>query len=256
MFAQRRKADRLRAARQPVRRAGCRAVPRLPLRGPGGRLGAQGREASWGCCEESGPWEHKGVSCWCFPVTVGCWVLVTQFVPREGDMPLPSESPSPVGRPTRLRRPVGEAEEVAACRAGAWGWGPGGNRAPEAGGGLCACRTSLQYGIMCLKRLNYDRKELERRREESQHEIKGELSAGREGVGGSGTEGHEGHAWRTLPSGGREERAPAQAAVTPPDSGTTCRLDGKETSKGEGEATAARGGGGTQGAGRSPPARP
>ncbi|XP_014343881.1 liprin-alpha-2 isoform X2 [Latimeria chalumnae] len=33
-------------------------------------------------------------------------------------------------------------------------------------------RTSLQYGIMCLKRLNYDRKELEKRRETSQHEIK------------------------------------------------------------------------------------
>ncbi|XP_062067253.1 liprin-alpha-4 isoform X10 [Lepus europaeus] len=33
-------------------------------------------------------------------------------------------------------------------------------------------RTSLQYGIMCLKRLNYDRKELEKRREESQHEVK------------------------------------------------------------------------------------
>ncbi|XP_078233087.1 liprin-alpha-2 isoform X4 [Pogona vitticeps] len=33
-------------------------------------------------------------------------------------------------------------------------------------------RTSLQYGIMCLKKLNYDRKELERRREASQHEIK------------------------------------------------------------------------------------
>ncbi|XP_069046408.1 liprin-alpha-4 isoform X2 [Lepisosteus oculatus] len=33
-------------------------------------------------------------------------------------------------------------------------------------------RASLQYGIMCLKRLNYDRKELERRREECQHEIK------------------------------------------------------------------------------------
>ncbi|XP_060034589.1 liprin-alpha-4 isoform X13 [Erinaceus europaeus] len=33
-------------------------------------------------------------------------------------------------------------------------------------------RTSLQYGIMCLKKLNYDRKELEKRREESQHEIK------------------------------------------------------------------------------------
>lgn len=43
-------------------------------------------------------------------------------------------------------------------------------------GGLCTCRTSLQYGIMCLKRLNYDRKELEKRREESQHEIKGKLS--------------------------------------------------------------------------------
>ncbi|EMP26546.1 Liprin-alpha-2 [Chelonia mydas] len=37
---------------------------------------------------------------------------------------------------------------------------------------LCFPSTSLQYGIMCLKRLNYDRKELQRRREESQHEIK------------------------------------------------------------------------------------
>ncbi|KAF6073586.1 PTPRF interacting protein alpha 4 [Phyllostomus discolor] len=52
----------------------------------------------------------------------------------------------------------------------AWGRRAGGGRAPEAVAG--ACRTSLQYGIMCLKRLNYDRKELERRREESQHEIK------------------------------------------------------------------------------------
>ncbi|MFT7799362.1 liprin-alpha-2-like isoform X4 [Arapaima gigas] len=33
-------------------------------------------------------------------------------------------------------------------------------------------RTSLQYGIMCLKKLNYDRKELERRREQSQHELR------------------------------------------------------------------------------------
>ena len=81
----------------------------------------------------------------------------------------------------------------------------GRNRAPEAaaGWGLCAYRTSLQYGIMCLKRLNYDRKELERRREESQHEIKGELSAGREGGGGSGTEGDmrpmpRGHCHRVL----------------------------------------------------------
>uniref|UniRef100_A0A4W5R504 PTPRF interacting protein alpha 3 n=1 Tax=Hucho hucho TaxID=62062 RepID=A0A4W5R504_9TELE len=33
-------------------------------------------------------------------------------------------------------------------------------------------RVSLHYGIMCLKRLNYDRKELERRREDSQHQNK------------------------------------------------------------------------------------
>uniref|UniRef100_A0A8C3HMQ1 PTPRF interacting protein alpha 3 n=1 Tax=Chrysemys picta bellii TaxID=8478 RepID=A0A8C3HMQ1_CHRPI len=33
-------------------------------------------------------------------------------------------------------------------------------------------RVSLHYGIMCLKRLNYDRKELEQRREESQNQIK------------------------------------------------------------------------------------
>ncbi|CAJ1076369.1 liprin-alpha-3 [Xyrichtys novacula] len=33
-------------------------------------------------------------------------------------------------------------------------------------------RVSLHYGIMCLKRLNYDRKELERRREESAHQNK------------------------------------------------------------------------------------
>ncbi|KAM4569596.1 liprin-alpha-2 isoform 3-T3 [Odontesthes bonariensis] len=33
-------------------------------------------------------------------------------------------------------------------------------------------RTSLQYGIMCLKKLNYDRKELERRREQSLHEMR------------------------------------------------------------------------------------
>ncbi|KAI1896288.1 hypothetical protein AGOR_G00093250 [Albula goreensis] len=33
-------------------------------------------------------------------------------------------------------------------------------------------RVSLHYGIMCLKRLNYDRKELERRRDESQNQNK------------------------------------------------------------------------------------
>ncbi|XP_069917625.1 liprin-alpha-1 isoform X9 [Oryctolagus cuniculus] len=33
-------------------------------------------------------------------------------------------------------------------------------------------RNSFQCGIMCLRRLNYDRKELERKREESQHEVK------------------------------------------------------------------------------------
>uniref|UniRef100_A0A672RRH8 Liprin-alpha-2-like n=1 Tax=Sinocyclocheilus grahami TaxID=75366 RepID=A0A672RRH8_SINGR len=36
-------------------------------------------------------------------------------------------------------------------------------------------RASLHYGIMCLKRLNYDRKELERRREDFQHDIKDTL---------------------------------------------------------------------------------
>ncbi|KAF4010009.1 hypothetical protein G4228_001324 [Cervus hanglu yarkandensis] len=34
-------------------------------------------------------------------------------------------------------------------------------------------RNSFQCGIMCLRRLNYDRKELERKREESQNELKG-----------------------------------------------------------------------------------
>ncbi|XP_042590176.1 liprin-alpha-2-like isoform X9 [Cyprinus carpio] len=36
-------------------------------------------------------------------------------------------------------------------------------------------RASLHYGIMCLKRLNYDRKELERRRENFHHDIKDTL---------------------------------------------------------------------------------
>lgn len=37
-------------------------------------------------------------------------------------------------------------------------------------------RNSFQCGIMCLRRLNYDRKELERKREESQNEVKGSTS--------------------------------------------------------------------------------
>lgn len=36
-----------------------------------------------------------------------------------------------------------------------------------------SCRNSFQSGIMCLRRLNYDRKELELRRDESQIEVKG-----------------------------------------------------------------------------------
>ncbi|XP_057218123.1 liprin-alpha-4 [Triplophysa rosa] len=36
-------------------------------------------------------------------------------------------------------------------------------------------RASLHFGIMCLKRLNYDRKELERRREAFQHDLKDTL---------------------------------------------------------------------------------
>ncbi len=47
------------------------------------------------------------------------------------------------------------------------------NRSPS--GSLTSPRVSMHYGIMCLKRLNYDRKELERRREESVHQNKGEL---------------------------------------------------------------------------------
>ena len=35
-------------------------------------------------------------------------------------------------------------------------------------------RTSLQYGISCLKRVNYDKKELERRRENSNNDNKGD----------------------------------------------------------------------------------
>uniref|UniRef100_A0A8C2A4K4 PTPRF interacting protein alpha 1 n=1 Tax=Cyprinus carpio TaxID=7962 RepID=A0A8C2A4K4_CYPCA len=37
---------------------------------------------------------------------------------------------------------------------------------------LSLCRNSFQCGVMCLRRLNYDRKELERRRDESQVEVK------------------------------------------------------------------------------------
>lgn len=39
---------------------------------------------------------------------------------------------------------------------------------------LCPCiRNSFQCGVMSLRRLNYDRKELERRRDDSQLEVKG-----------------------------------------------------------------------------------
>ncbi|OBS77300.1 hypothetical protein A6R68_16230 [Neotoma lepida] len=40
---------------------------------------------------------------------------------------------------------------------------------------LVSSTNSFQCGIMCLRRLNYDRKELERKREESQNETRGEL---------------------------------------------------------------------------------
>lgn len=39
---------------------------------------------------------------------------------------------------------------------------------------VCVCnRNSFQCGVMSLRRLNYDRMELERRREESQMELQG-----------------------------------------------------------------------------------
>ncbi|ESO10659.1 hypothetical protein HELRODRAFT_190127 [Helobdella robusta] len=43
-------------------------------------------------------------------------------------------------------------------------------------------RTSLQYGLSCLKRLNYDRNELERRREEATDELKDVLVWGNDRV--------------------------------------------------------------------------
>lgn len=49
---------------------------------------------------------------------------------------------------------------------------------------------------MCLKRLNYDRKELEKRREESQHEIKGKLV-------GLGPQKGAGAAWPAGPASGQ-----------------------------------------------------
>lgn len=62
-------------------------------------------------------------------------------------------------------------------------WGGGGGSPRSAQGLLTLAvsdfvflfvnRNSFQCGIMCLRRLNYDRKELERKREESQNEIKG-----------------------------------------------------------------------------------
>ena len=35
-------------------------------------------------------------------------------------------------------------------------------------------RTSFQYGILCLKKVNYDTNELQRRRDQTANEIKGE----------------------------------------------------------------------------------
>lgn len=40
-----------------------------------------------------------------------------------------------------------------------------------------AYRSSFQCGVMCLRRLNYDRKELELRRDESQIEVKGKQAS-------------------------------------------------------------------------------
>ncbi|KAK2499687.1 hypothetical protein MC885_000127 [Smutsia gigantea] len=58
-------------------------------------------------------------------------------------------------------------------------------------------RNSFQCGIMCLRRLNYDRKELERKREESQNEIKGYSSSQYLGRAGclSGTQGPDVLVW-------------------------------------------------------------
>lgn len=95
--------------------------------------------------------------------------------------------------------------------------GPGSGHGGSVGAG--PCRTSLQYGIMCLKRLNYDRKELEKRREESQHEIKGERSAPGPPLGAAGAQG-PGRSPQALAEWRQRrkvlwESAPAQPAATP-----------------------------------------
>jgi len=42
-------------------------------------------------------------------------------------------------------------------------------------GDVCLfARTSLQYGIACLKRVNYDRIELDRRHEDSADDVRGD----------------------------------------------------------------------------------
>lgn len=44
---------------------------------------------------------------------------------------------------------------------------------------VCVCyRNSFQCGVMCLRRLNYDRKELERRRDDCQLELAGDAHPG------------------------------------------------------------------------------
>uniref|UniRef100_A0A9J7ZXM9 PTPRF interacting protein alpha 1 n=1 Tax=Cyprinus carpio carpio TaxID=630221 RepID=A0A9J7ZXM9_CYPCA len=75
-------------------------------------------------------------------------------------------------------------------------------------------RNSFQCGVMCLRRLNYDRKELERRRDESQVEVKGEgvtgarvqLSVSR----GDGEETRGGRRQELPPRTVLEEEVPAQ----------------------------------------------
>lgn len=154
----------------------------------------------------------NGTSPGCLHVALSALAAVGIFV-----IPVPGE-----GRPScfpcrSVQQPPGEGGVAWGKPWGLHAGGPGSGHGGSVGAG--PCRTSLQYGIMCLKRLNYDRKELEKRREESQHEIKGERSAPGPPLGAAGAQG-PGRSPQALAEWRQRrkvlwESAPAQPAATP-----------------------------------------
>lgn len=186
--------------------AAWRSVP-----GGGGTPRCSRGRGSPGCAEghcEDRKWDFTGVSSCCSFCLGGCGHLCHSSAWRG----------------------TAKLLSLQECAAAPWGGGSGLGQALGApcwrgrsghGGSVGAgpCRTSLQYGIMCLKRLNYDRKELEKRREESQHEIKGERSAPGPPLGAAGAQG-PGRSPQALAEWRQRrkvlwESAPAQPAATP-----------------------------------------